>query len=87
MPTSGDKIKLLTREDIMNYGRGKGTILESAALQALPAEDPRRLITEEDAIARAAADRIFEISVTVRRAKKEKQTKLEEEAAAKATED
>ena len=87
VPTSGDKIKLLTREDIMNYGRGKGTILESAALQALPAEDPRRLITEEDAIARAAADRIFEISVAVRRAKKEKQTKLEEEAAAKATED
>ena len=87
VPTSGDKIKLLTREDIMNYGRGKGTILESAALQALPAEDPRRLITEEDAIARAAADRIFEVSVAVRRAKKEKQTKLEEEAAAKATED
>ena len=45
------------------------------------------MITEEDAIARAAADRLFEISVAVRRAKKEKHNKLEEEAAAKATED
>ena len=38
-------------------------------------------------MARAAADRIFEISVLVRRAKKEKYAKLEEEAAAKATEE
>ena len=80
VPTSGDKIKLLTREDIMTYGRNKGTILDTAALQALPAEDPRRLISEEDAIARAAADRLFEISVMIRRAKKEKYAKLEEEA-------
>ena len=42
VPTSSDKIKLLTREDIMNYGRTKGTILDTAALQALPMEDPRR---------------------------------------------
>ena len=87
VPTSSDKIKLLTREDIMNYGRGKGTILDTAAIQALPTEDPRRQVTEEDAVARAAADRIFEISVLVRRAKKEKYQKLEEEAAAKATEE
>lgn len=87
VPTSNDKIKLLTREEIMNYGRTKGTILDAAALQALPPEDPRRNVSEEDAIARSAADRLFEISVSVRRAKKEKHAKLEEEANAKATED
>lgn len=38
-------------------------------------------------MARAAADRLFEMAVVVRRAKKEKITKLEEEAAAKAGED
>ena len=38
-------------------------------------------------VARAAADRLFEISVSIRRAKKEKITRLEEEAAAKATEE
>ena len=37
-------------------------------------------------VARAAADRLFELTVLVRRAKKEKLTKLEEEAAAKAGE-
>ena len=87
VPTSADKIKLLTREEIMTSGRTKGTILDTAALQALPTEDPRRHISEEDAIARAAADRMFEISVLVRRAKKEKFVKLEEEAQIKATED
>ena len=38
-------------------------------------------------VARAAADRLFEISVVIRRAKKEKYAKLEEEAQAKATDE
>ena len=38
-------------------------------------------------MAMAAADRLFEMVVNVRRAKKDKITKLEEEAAAKATEE
>lgn len=37
-------------------------------------------------VARAAADRLFELTVVVRRAKKERFTKLEEEAQAKAGE-
>ena len=48
MPTSGDKIKLLTREDIMSYGRAKGTILDAAGLQALAPEDTRRNQTEDE---------------------------------------
>ena len=84
--TSADKIKVLTREDIMTYGKTKGTILDAAAQQALPENDTRRNLSDDDMLARAAADRLFELSVMVRRAKKEKLTKLEEEAAARAPE-
>lgn len=84
--TSLDKIKMLSREDIMTYGKSKGTILDQAAQQALAAEDPRRALSEDDMVARAAADRLFELSVLVRRAKKERLVKLEDEAIAKAGE-
>lgn len=80
VPTSLDKIKMLTREDIMTSGKTKGIILDSAALQALPIEDPRRSISDDDMIAKAAAERLFEISVLIRRAKKEKLQKLEDDA-------
>ena len=87
VPTSAGKVTMLTREEIMTSGKAKGTILDQVAIQALPAEDPRREVSEDLMVARAAADRLFEISVSIRRAKKEKITRLEEEAAAKATEE
>ena len=76
VPTSNDKIKMITREDIMTAGKTKGTILDTAGIQALSPEDPRRQLTEEEMFARAAADRLFEMSVLIRRAKKEKIAKM-----------
>ena len=87
VPSSGDKIKLLTREEITNYGQLKQYILDPAAQQALPPEDPRKNMSEVDQFAKSAADKMFEMSCLVRRAKKEKISKLEEEAQAKATEE
>ena len=87
VPTSLDKIKMLSREDIVNYGKAKGSYLDQASQQALPVEDPRRNLTDTEMMARTAADRLFEMQVLVRRAKRDKIAKLEEEAAAKATED
>ena len=84
VPSSADKIKMLTREEIVTSGKAKGTIADVATLAP---EDPRRNVSEEDQVARAAADRLFEMTVMIRRAKKEKLAKLEEEAAAKATDD
>jgi hypothetical protein len=87
VPTSLDKIKMLTREDIMNFGKARGSYLDQASQQALPPEDPRKSLSEDEMMARTTADRLFEMQVLVRRAKKDKIAKLEEEAAAKATDD
>ena len=48
VPSSGDKIKLLTREEITNYGKLKQYILDPAVQQSLPPEDPRKNISEVD---------------------------------------
>jgi len=85
--SSQDRVKFITREDIATYGKNKQIILDAAALQLLPPEDPRKGAAEEETFARAAADYIFGLQVNVRRQKKEKITKVEEEAAAKATEE
>jgi hypothetical protein len=74
-----ERVKTLTRQDIIDYGKGKGIIVD-----AVPGETPA--LTAEQQMAQAAADRLFEIGFTVRKAKKEKQVRLEEEAAAKAAE-
>ena len=87
VPTSLDKIKMLTRDDITKYGKEKNIIFDATALAALAPDDPRRQISDTDMMARAAADRLFEMSVFIRRAKKEKLIKLEEEATAKPTDD
>jgi hypothetical protein len=50
----------LTRDDVVTYGKSKQIILD---LAAMPADDPRRSVTEEDMIAKAAADKIFELTV------------------------
>ena len=56
--------------------------MEPAQQAALPADDPRAKLNEDEQVAKAAADKIFEIHVFARRAKKEKLAKLEEEAKA-----
>ena len=48
MPTSADKIKILTREEIVTAGKARGTITDEATRAALPLEDPRRNISDDD---------------------------------------
>ena len=74
-----ERVKTLTRQDIIDYGKGKGIIVD-APVEGAP------VLTAEQQMAQAAADRLFEIGFIVRKAKKEKQIRLEEEAAAKAAE-
>ena len=45
----------------------------------LPPDDPRLKMSEDEQIAKAAVERLFELSVYARRAKKEKIQKLEED--------
>ena len=85
--TSADKIKTLSRDEIVRYGKEKGTILDQNQLMALPQDDPKRNLSEVEMVARAAADRLFEMSVVIRRAKKEKLLKHEEEINAKGGDD
>ena len=73
-----DRVKKITRQDIADYGKSKGIIVD-----APPEGDTR---TTEDMMAQAASDRLFELQFAIRKAKKDKHTKLEEEAAAKAAE-
>ncbi len=61
VPTSLDKIKMLSREDIVNYGKARGSYLDQASQQALPVEDPRKNLSETEMMARTAADRLFEM--------------------------
>ena len=72
IPSSQGRIQALTRDDIVTYGKSKQIIMDAAQLAALPAEDPRKLLSENDMIAKAAADRIFELSVLVRRQRQAK---------------
>lgn len=74
-----ERVKTLTRQEIIDYGKGRGIIVEP-----VPGETPA--LTPEKALAQAAADKLFEVGFAVRKAKKEKLVKLEEEAAAKAAE-
>jgi len=77
-----ERIKSLARQEIIDYGKSKGIIEDGAAADA----SSKGGLTYQQMLAQAAADRIFELTVTFRKAKKEKQIKLEEEAAAKAGE-
>ena len=73
-----ERVKKITRQDITDYGKSKGIIVDSA-----PEGDTR---TPDEMMAQAASDRLFELQFAVRKAKKDKLTKLEEDAAAKAAE-
>lgn len=79
---SGHKVKPLTREEIITYGTGKGYIMTHDAIKMLPEDDPRKLLTDEDMIARSAADKLFELTVNARRERKEKLPKIKAEIAA-----
>lgn len=68
-----NKVRTITREDIIDYGRRKLTIAED--------EDVKNI----KKVAQAAAEKIFEQFVHARREKKEKIDKLKEEAKAQAT--
>jgi hypothetical protein len=45
-------------------------------------DDPKSKMTDDEQLAKAAIDKLFEMAVYARRAKKEKILKLEEEAKA-----
>lgn len=77
-----ERVKVLTREEIMTYGKGKQFILEPGQAQTLPADDPRAKMSEADQVAKSAYERLFELQVIARRTKKERIQKLEDEAKA-----
>lgn len=73
------RIKTVTRDELLAYAKLKQIIVEPNIAATLPQDDPRLKMTEADQLAKAACDKIFELSVQARRAKKEKIQKLEEE--------
>lgn len=77
---SQDRVKTLTRDEIITFGKAKQFILEPGQAQTLPADDPRAKMSEADQLAKAAFERLFELQVVARRTKKERLTKAEEEA-------
>ena len=60
-----ERVKTLTRQEIIDYGKGRGIIVE-----AVPGEAP--LLSLEQQIAQSAADKLFQIGFAVRKAKKDK---------------
>jgi len=74
VPSSQGRVQLLTREEIVTYGKSKSIILDATQLAALPADDARKNLSENDMMARAAADRMFELIVMVRRQRKDRIT-------------
>ena len=79
---SQERVKTLTRDEIIAYGKSKQLILEPGQAQTLPADDPRAKMSEAEQIAKAAVERLFELQVGARRTKKERLAKAEEEAKA-----
>jgi hypothetical protein len=61
IPNSGEKIKLITREDIMTYGKAKNLCMDETAAALLPEDDPRKKLSTYELFSRAAADRLFEL--------------------------
>jgi hypothetical protein len=43
-----DRVKTLTREDIIAYGKAKLIIVDSATIPPIPADDPRLKMSPED---------------------------------------
>lgn len=83
MSSSGERVKVLSREDITTYGKGKAMVMDNAAAMALAEDNILHGLPTEELFAKCAAEKLFEMTVNVRRFKKERITKIEEEAAAK----
>ncbi len=77
-----ERVKTLTRDEILQYGRGKSFILEPGQAATLPHDDPRVKMSDAEQMAKAAVERLFEMQVVARRTKKERIQKLEDEAKA-----
>ena len=77
---SQERIKTLTREEIITFGKAKQFILEPGQAQSLPQDDPRAKMSEAEQFAKSAFERLFELQVMARRSKKERLQKIEEEA-------
>lgn len=77
-----ERVKTLTRDEILSYGKGKSFILEAGQASTLPHDDPRVKMSEADQIAKSAVERLFELQVVARRTKKERIQKIEDEAKA-----
>lgn len=75
-----ERVKTVTRDDIIAFGKSKQLILEPGQAQTLPADDPRAKMTEAEQIAKSANEKLFELQVVARRTKKERLQKLEDEA-------
>lgn len=52
---AGDKVRTLTREDIMAYGKAKQIMLEPAELAKIPEDDPRHKMTDLEKMAKACS--------------------------------
>ena len=63
MAASGEKVKILSREDIMNYGKGKNAVMDGAAASALPEDNILHGLPTEELFAKCAADKLFEMNV------------------------
>ena len=77
-----ERVKTLTRDEILTYGKGKSFILEPGQASTLPHDDPRVKMSEAEQLAKSAVERLFEMQVIARRTKKERLQKLEDEAKA-----
>ena len=66
-----ERVKTLTRNEIVEYGKGKGIVEEGEGTKGL---------SRAQMLAQAAADKLFEMRVAARGQKKQKQIKAQEEA-------
>ena len=76
------RVKTLTRQEIIEYGKSKSIIEEGSGSDAAG----KAVLSYAQMLAQSAADRLFEMKAAARKAKKEKLVKFEEEAAAAAAE-
>jgi hypothetical protein len=75
-----ERIKNISRQDIIEYGKSKGIFEEGAAPNMTVPEGGK---SYEKMLAHSAADKIFEMKVNARKSKKEKQIRNDEENSSK----
>ena len=78
-----EKCKTISREEIVAHGKAKGLITDPP-----PADDPEAAsYNPSQQIAKAAADKLSEMGTALRRSKRDRWQKAEEDAKAAATEE